>query len=65
MSLAAHRSRAFTLTEWLDPSIVDERDPSKKIIEFDLYNPLMSISHHIQKNTLKDLEKLKLKEIEE
>ena len=39
MLLAAHISRHGTLTEWLDASIVDESDPSRRDPELDLYNP--------------------------
>src|SRR6201991_1961387 len=39
MLLAAHISRHGTLTEWLDGSILDESDPSKRDLELDLYNP--------------------------
>jgi pimeloyl-ACP methyl ester carboxylesterase len=39
MLLAAHISRHGTLTEWIDPSILDESDPSKRDPELDLYNP--------------------------
>ena len=39
MLLAAHISRHGTLTEWLDASILDESDPSKRDPELDLYNP--------------------------
>ena len=39
MMLAAHISRHGTLTEWLDASILDESDPSKRDPELDLYNP--------------------------
>lgn len=39
MLLAAHVSRHGTLTEWIDPSIVDESDPNKRDPELDLYNP--------------------------
>ena len=39
MLLAAHVSRATTLTEWMDPSILDETDPSKKDPELNLYDP--------------------------
>ena len=39
MLLAAHISRAGTLTEWMDPSIVDESDPARKDPELDLYDP--------------------------
>lgn len=38
--IAAHLSRAETLTEWLDPSIVDEADPDRRDPEFDIYDPL-------------------------
>ena len=37
--IAAHLSRAETLTEWLDPSILDERDPDLRDAEFDIYAP--------------------------
>ena len=37
--LAAHMSRNRTLTEWLDPSIIDELDPSKRDPELNLYDP--------------------------
>ncbi len=39
LQLAAHVSRAITLTEWLDPSIQDELDPYTKDPELDLYDP--------------------------
>lgn len=39
MLLAAHVSRHGTLTEWMDPSILDETDPDKRDPELDLYNP--------------------------
>jgi len=35
--IAAHLSRAETLTEWLDPSVVDEFDPDRRDEEFDIY----------------------------
>jgi len=37
--LAAHISRHGTLTEWLDASILDERDPEVRDLELDLYDP--------------------------
>ncbi len=37
--VAAHVSRAVTLTEWLDASILDESDPSRRDPELDLYDP--------------------------
>lgn len=39
MLLAAHVSRAHTLTDSLDASILDELDPSQRDPELDLYNP--------------------------
>ena len=39
MLLAAHVSRHATLTEWLDPSILDESDPTRRDPELDLYHP--------------------------
>lgn len=37
--IAAHLSRAETLTEWLDPSVIDELNPDLRDIEFDIYSP--------------------------
>jgi pimeloyl-ACP methyl ester carboxylesterase len=37
--IAAHLSRAETLTEWLDPSVLDERDPDRRDARFDIYSP--------------------------
>ena len=39
MLLAAHISRALTLTEWMDASILDEANPDNRDPELDLYNP--------------------------
>lgn len=39
MLLAAHVSRAGTMTEWLDPSVLDESDPEKRELEYDIYSP--------------------------
>jgi pimeloyl-ACP methyl ester carboxylesterase len=39
MLMAAHVSRAVTLTEWLDASIVDELDPRRRDVELNLYDP--------------------------
>ena len=39
MLLAAHVSRAQTLTEWMDPSVIDEADPSKRDPKWNLYSP--------------------------
>jgi dienelactone hydrolase/diadenosine tetraphosphatase ApaH/serine/threonine PP2A family protein phosphatase len=39
MLLAAHVSRARTLTEWLDASIIDENRPEHRDPELDLYSP--------------------------
>ncbi|HIA48535.1 MAG TPA: alpha/beta fold hydrolase [Candidatus Hydrogenedentes bacterium] len=39
MLLAAHISRAGTLTEWMDPSILDEDEPDQRDPELNLYNP--------------------------
>lgn len=39
MLLAAHISRHGTMTEWLDASILDEQEPTKRDPELDLYNP--------------------------
>ena len=40
MLLAAHVSRARTLTEWLDPSIADEADPDTRDPSLNLYDPV-------------------------
>lgn len=37
--IAAHLSRAETLTEWLDPSVMDENNPDVRDLEFDIYSP--------------------------
>ena len=37
--IAAHLSRAETMTEWLDPSVTDELDPDNRDLEFDIYSP--------------------------
>lgn len=37
--IAAHLSRAETLTEWLDPSVLDETDPDRRDPAFDIYSP--------------------------
>lgn len=39
MLLAAHLARNLTLTEWLDASIIDEHDPSRRDRSLDLYDP--------------------------
>ena len=39
MLLAAHVSRATTLTEWLDPSVIDEADPTRRDPAWNLYDP--------------------------
>ncbi len=36
---AAHVSRAVTLTDWIDPSVIDENDPDRRDIELDIYHP--------------------------
>jgi pimeloyl-ACP methyl ester carboxylesterase len=39
MMIAAHASRARTLTEWIDPSVLDEHNPDNRDPELDLYHP--------------------------
>lgn len=39
MLLAAHVSRAVTLTEWIDPSITDESKPFHRDPDFNIYDP--------------------------
>lgn len=39
MLLAAHVSRAVTLTEWLDPSVTDEARPFERDPSLNLYDP--------------------------
>lgn len=36
---AAHLSRARMLSEWIDPSVLDESDPDRRDLELDIYNP--------------------------
>jgi len=38
MLIAAHTGRARTLSEWIDPSVLDERDPDQRDDAFDLYS---------------------------
>ena len=38
--IAAHLSRAETLTEWIDPSVLDELNPDRRDVELDINNPL-------------------------
>jgi pimeloyl-ACP methyl ester carboxylesterase len=40
MLLAAHISRAMTLTEWIDPSILDESKPFERDPELNIYDPV-------------------------
>jgi pimeloyl-ACP methyl ester carboxylesterase len=39
MLLAAHISRAMTLTEWMDPSITDETRPFERDRDLNIYDP--------------------------
>jgi pimeloyl-ACP methyl ester carboxylesterase len=39
MMIAAHASRARTLSEWIDPSVIDEADPDRRRRELDIYDP--------------------------
>ncbi len=39
MLLAAHISRSVTMTEWLDPSILDEDKPFERDVELNIYDP--------------------------
>lgn len=36
--IAAHLSRAELMTEWLDPSVLDENDPDRRDPELDIYD---------------------------
>jgi len=36
---AAHVSRAQLFADWVDPSVIDENDPDRRIVELDLYDP--------------------------
>lgn len=38
IELMAHPGRALVLSEWLDPAIVDERDPSRRNPDLDLFS---------------------------
>ena len=37
--IAAHLSRAETMTEWLDPSVLDETNPDVRDMDLDIYSP--------------------------
>ena len=37
--IAAHLSRAETMTEWLDPSVLDESNPDARDAALDIYSP--------------------------
>jgi pimeloyl-ACP methyl ester carboxylesterase len=37
MQLAAHVSRAITLSEWIDPAVADEHDPDRRDTSLDIY----------------------------
>ncbi len=39
MLLAAHISRSVTMTEWLDPSILDEDKPFERDVSLNIYDP--------------------------
>lgn len=39
LSIAAHLSRAETLTEWIDPSVLDEQNPELRDPDLDIYAP--------------------------
>jgi pimeloyl-ACP methyl ester carboxylesterase len=39
MLLAAHISRSVTMTEWLDPSILDEDKPFERDLELNIHDP--------------------------
>lgn len=39
MMIAAHASRAITLSDWVDPSVTNELDPDTRELELDIYNP--------------------------
>lgn len=36
---AAHLSRARMLSEWIDPSVIDEANPDERNLELDIYDP--------------------------
>jgi len=36
---AAHLSRAQILSEWIDPSVIDEANPDERDLELDIYHP--------------------------
>ncbi len=45
ISMAAHPGRARILTEWLDPSVVDENDPLSCNPDLNMYNPDHSLPY--------------------
>jgi len=40
---AAHRARARCLTDWIDPSVIDEADPDRRDARFDLYSAALPV----------------------
>lgn len=36
---AAHLSRALMLSDWIDPSVIDENNPDDRHLELDIYDP--------------------------
>lgn len=40
---AAHRSRARCLTDWIDPSVLNEEDPDQRDSQLDLYAPDLAV----------------------
>ncbi|SDE03253.1 hypothetical protein SAMN05421538_103294 [Paracoccus isoporae] len=48
MFIAAHIGRAVTLSEWIDPSVMDELDPDRRDPELDLYGDLVRAPYDAQ-----------------
>ena len=46
--LNAHPGRADVLTDWLDPSVIDEFDPTKRDSSLDMYNPVNGPPYSIE-----------------
>lgn len=36
---AAHLARSITLCDWLDPSVINEDNPDRRVLELDIYDP--------------------------
>ena len=44
---AAHLARSITLCDWLDPSVIDEDNPDRRVLELDIYDPANPNQPHL------------------